>query len=219
MTSSPNQPDFSSSPGDVTSKLTSPRSLNIPNLITFSRLILTFVILILISIEKIWLATTILFVIAVGTDFIDGYLARKWNQITTLGRIMDPFVDKIIIGGTMIFLTAHPASGITAWMTFVVIAREMFITALRSVLEGQGIDFSAKLSGKLKMLLQSIVIPFAIISLSPWFQGKLGENFSAFIMTRDVLLWTMVAVTVYSGVEYILRAWQLMARRPVPRSK
>ncbi|HWL10825.1 MAG TPA: CDP-diacylglycerol--glycerol-3-phosphate 3-phosphatidyltransferase, partial [Planctomicrobium sp.] len=160
-----------------------------------------------------WFATTILFIIAVGTDFLDGYLARKWNQITTLGRIMDPFVDKIIIGGTMIFLTAIPGSGVTDWMTFTVIAREMFITALRSVLEGQGVDFSAQLSGKLKMLLQSIVIPFSLLSLSPWFQQQLGESFPTFVFTRDVLLWTMVAVTVYSGIEYILRGWSIMTKK------
>src|SRR5690606_14687818 len=102
--------------------------------------------------------------------------ARKWNQITPLGRIMDPFVDKIIIGGTMIFLIAQPASGATAWMTFVVIAREMFITGLRSVLEGHGVDFSAKMSGKLKMVLQSAVIPLCLLSLSPTFVSWLGDS-------------------------------------------
>lgn len=184
-------------------------SLNIPNLITFSRLVLTFVILIMISLESNWLLTTIMFVIAVGTDFIDGYLARKWNQVTVLGRIMDPFVDKIIIGGTMIFLTAVPESGVTAWMTFSVIAREMFITVLRSALEGRGVDFSATFSGKLKMILQSAVIPVALISLSPWFREQLGDSVQQFTQLRDLALWIMVAVTLYSGFEYILRAWKL----------
>lgn len=185
-----------------------PATLNIPNLITLSRLVLTFVVLILISFQRYWIATTIIFIIAVATDFLDGYLARKWNQITTLGRIMDPFVDKMIIGGTMIFLVALPGSGVSAWMTFVVIAREMFITGLRSVLEGQGVDFSAKLSGKLKMMLQSIVIPMSLISLSPLFQETLGASWPTFRITRDVLLWTMVAVTVYSGAEYVIRGWR-----------
>ncbi|SFI34486.1 CDP-diacylglycerol--glycerol-3-phosphate 3-phosphatidyltransferase [Planctomicrobium piriforme] len=197
-------------PAGVTPQVTTSGSLNIPNIITFSRLILTFVILILISIEKVWIVTTVLFVIAVATDFVDGYLARKWNQVTALGRIMDPFVDKIIIGGTMIFLTPLVGSGVTAWMTFTVIAREMFITALRSVLEGQGVDFSAKMSGKLKMLLQSIVIPLCLLSLSPWFMNGLGAAQGTFLMTRNVLLWVMVAVTVYSGVEYVARGWSIM---------
>lgn len=186
------------------------RSLNIPNLITLSRLVLTFVVLILITFQRYWIATTCLFVVAVATDFLDGYLARKWNQVTTLGRIMDPFVDKMIIGGTMIFLVALPQSGISAWMTFIVIAREMFITGLRSVLEGQGVDFSAKLSGKLKMLLQSVVIPMCLISLSPAFREALGAGWPTFQITRDVLLWTMVLVTVYSGAEYVVRGWRAM---------
>jgi len=186
------------------------RSLNIPNLITLSRLVLTFVVLILITFQRYWIATTCLFVVAVATDFLDGYLARKWNQVTTLGRIMDPFVDKMIIGGTMIFLVALPQSGISAWMTFIVIAREMFITGLRSVLEGQGVDFSAKLSGKLKMLLQSVVIPMCLISLSPVFREALGAGWPTFQITRDVLLWTMVLVTVYSGAEYVVRGWRAM---------
>jgi len=185
-----------------------PRTLNIPNLITLSRLVLTFVVLIFISLGKYWIATTGIFIFAVATDFLDGYLARKWNQVTALGRILDPFVDKMIIGGTMIFLVAQPDSGVTAWMTFVVIAREMFITGLRSVLEGQGVDFSARLSGKLKMLLQSIVIPLSLLSLSPAFQAWSGTGFPMFVVIRDVLLWAMVLITVYSGLEYVIRGWQ-----------
>jgi CDP-diacylglycerol--glycerol-3-phosphate 3-phosphatidyltransferase len=186
---------------------------NIPNAITLSRLVLTLVVLILISVERLWIVTTIIFVIAVLTDFVDGYLARKWNQITPLGRIMDPFVDKLIIGGTMIFLVPLPASGVTAWMTFIVIAREMFITTLRSVLEGSGIDFSAKLSGKLKMLLQSIVVPICLLSLSPTFESWLGSGASQFRLIRDILLWAMVAITLYSGLEYIWRGWRMLVRR------
>lgn len=180
-------------------------TLNIPNCITLTRLVLTFVVLIMIWREQYWIATTAIFVFAVATDFLDGYLARKWNQVTVLGRILDPFVDKMIIGGTMIFLVAHPASGINAWMTFIVIAREMFITGLRSVLEGSGVDFSAKLSGKLKMILQSAVLPLCLLSLSPTFRDALGSTFTPFLWVRDLLLWCMVIVTVYSGLEYTFR--------------
>jgi len=207
-------PLVETAPVGIAPELTQPRSLNLPNLITLSRLALTFVILILISLDRYWIATTILFVVAVATDFVDGYLARKWNQITPLGRIMDPFVDKIIIGGTLIFLIPQPESGVTAWMTFVVIAREILITALRSVLEGLGVDFSAKLSGKLKMLLQSAVIPLCLLSLSPWFRSTLGDHWSAWTMTRDVLLWSMVGVTIYSGAEYLARGWKLIYGKP-----
>lgn len=197
-------------PAGAADRSTSLWSLNIPNLITLSRLALTFVVLILIDLERYWIASTVIFVVAVLTDFLDGYLARKWGQVTPLGRIMDPFVDKIIIGGALIFLTAIPGSGVTPWMTFTVIAREIFITALRSVLEGHGIDFSAKLSGKLKMLLQSIAIPSSLLSLSPVMQGWLGTRWPTFLLVRDLLLWAMLIATLYSGLEYVWRGWRLM---------
>ena len=92
-----------------------------------------------------------MFVVAAGTDWLDGYWARKYGQVTNLGRILDPFVDKIIICGTFIFLAAVPDSGVQAWMAVVIVGRELLVTALRSYLEGEGADFSASMSGKLKM--------------------------------------------------------------------
>ncbi len=87
-------------------------------------------------------------------------------QVTVLGRILDPFVDKIIICGSFIFLLAWPKSGVTAWVTFVIVAREMFITQLRAFLEQRGTDFSAKWSGKIKMVVQCAAVPLCLLSLS-----------------------------------------------------
>lgn len=185
-------------------------SWNLPNAITFSRLILAFVVLVLIDFTDWWMTTTAIFVCAVSTDFLDGYFARKWNQITVIGRIMDPFVDKVIVGGTLIFLIPHPESGICPWLTFIVIGREMFITGLRSVLEGHGVDFSAKWSGKLKMIVQSITIPLAMLALSPEFLSAWGENQGAFLVIRDIFLYATVGITLYSGAEYTWRGLSLM---------
>lgn len=205
------------SPSNIETAVDSPtvqgRSLNLPNVITFSRLILAFVVLALIDMTDWWITTTAIFVFAVSTDFLDGYFARKWNQVTVLGRIMDPFVDKVIVGGTLIFLIPHPDSGICPWFTFIVIGREMFVTGLRSVLEGYGIDFSAKWSGKLKMIVQSITIPFAILALSPNFLGWLGESKIGFLWLRDLFLYATVAITLYSGVEYTWRGLGLLNRQ------
>ena len=189
-------------------------SLNIPNLITLTRLFLTLVVLLLIWTDRAWVVSTVIFVVAVSTDWLDGYLARKWNQITPLGRILDPFVDKIIIGGVLIFLTNKAGSGVSPWVTFIVIGREMFITALRSVLEGHGVDFSARWSGKIKMVLQSICVPLCLLSLSPWFQESLATYWSEFTGFRDVFVGVMVVATLYSGLEYVWRGWQLMQGRP-----
>jgi CDP-diacylglycerol---glycerol-3-phosphate 3-phosphatidyltransferase len=184
-------------------------SANLPNAITLARLVLALVIFVLIEWGNVWVLCTVTFLIAVGTDYFDGYFARKWDQVTVLGRIMDPFVDKIVIGGTLIFLTPYPASGITPWITFIVIGREMFITGLRSVLEGHGVDFSAKWSGKLKMAVQSAAIPFALLSMHENIR-QWGGEYVTFLQVRDVLLWAMVLITLYSGIEYTWRGWRLM---------
>ena len=83
------------------------KAFNLPNQLTSLRLLLSVVLFGLISAEH-YIAAFVLFLIAVGTDWLDGYYARKFNQITTLGRILDPFADKVIVCGTFIFLVATP---------------------------------------------------------------------------------------------------------------
>lgn len=182
-------------------------SLNLPNAITASRLFLAIILFVLIYVEAWWLTAAGLFVLAAGTDFLDGYLARKYGQVTTLGRILDPFVDKIIICGAFIFLLEKNAkfdSGVNSWMVIIVVGREMFITSLRGFLEQQGLDFSASWAGKIKMVLQCMAVTGALLSLSPKFHN------ASFFMARDIVLWAAVAVTVWSGVTYIIRAAQMI---------
>ncbi|MEZ6130437.1 MAG: CDP-diacylglycerol--glycerol-3-phosphate 3-phosphatidyltransferase [Planctomycetaceae bacterium] len=188
-------------------------SLNLPNLITVSRLVLAMVLFALIDCGGWWLASAALFVIAASTDWLDGYLARKYGQITTLGRILDPFADKIIIGGTFLFLLEKNGtgsgenmvqSGVTAWMAMAVIGREMFVSSLRGFLEQQGKDFSASFSGKAKMLLQCVAVTASLLSLSP------DLHWPWLPAARDLLLWLAVAVTVWSGVVYVIRAIRLL---------
>ena len=88
---------------------------NVPNQLTVLRLLLSMVLFGLIEFEY-YLSSTVVFVLAASTDWLDGYWARKYGQVTNLGRILDPFVDKIIICGTFIFLVAVPNSGVLAWM-------------------------------------------------------------------------------------------------------
>ncbi|MCR9198494.1 MAG: CDP-diacylglycerol--glycerol-3-phosphate 3-phosphatidyltransferase [Planctomycetaceae bacterium] len=191
-------------------------SLNIPNLITLSRLLLAIVLFALIDHGQYWLSATALFVIAAATDWIDGYLARKYGQVTTLGRIMDPFVDKIIVGGTFLFLLEKNGqtsgeqivqSGVNAWMVIIVIGREMFVSSLRGFLEQQGRDFSASWSGKAKMMLQCVALTASLLSMSD------QADFPWLPLTRDILLWSAVAVTVWSGMVYVVRGVKLL-RQP-----
>jgi CDP-diacylglycerol--glycerol-3-phosphate 3-phosphatidyltransferase len=147
------------------------------------------------------------FIVAAGTDWLDGYWARKYGQVTNLGRILDPFVDKIIICGTFIFLVAVPASGVAAWMAVVVVGRELLVTALRSYLEGEGADFSASMSGKLKMLLQCVAVALSLFAL--YLDGQ-GERPAELHGLLTAAIYAAVAMTVYSGVAYVRRAVSLL---------
>lgn len=194
-------------------------SLNIPNTITMSRLVLALILFVVIQNGSNWIVAATLFVVAASTDWLDGYLARKYGQVTTLGRILDPFVDKFIVGGAFLFLlekngslptgsdassAAALQSGITAWMVIIVIGREMFVSSLRGFLEQQGKDFSASFSGKAKMTLQCFAVTASLLSLAP------DLSWTWLPMTRDVLLWSAVVVTVYSGLVYVFRAIELL---------
>jgi len=154
------------------------------------------------------------FIVAALTDYLDGYLARKYGQVTVLGRILDPFVDKIIICGAFVFLQKWDGSGITAWMTFIIIARELLITSLRAFLEQRGKDFSARWSGKIKMVVQCVAVPLCLLSLSTPFLASLPEWCDAdrFHRLRDLSILATVGITVYSGVEYTWRAFRMLTQ-------
>ena len=192
---------------------TSENNLNLPNVITFARLGLSFVLFGMMSAGVGWLWSAGLFVFAVLTDILDGWIARKYQLITQLGRIMDPFVDKFITGGVFLFLLPYPESGVNAWMVVIVIGREMLVTSLRGFLEQRGADFSASASGKLKMFLQCVAATLTLVSMDARFQ------FPALLTTRDVVLWGMTAFTVYTGYVYGQRAATLLRQLDRPPSE
>jgi CDP-diacylglycerol---glycerol-3-phosphate 3-phosphatidyltransferase len=177
---------------------------NVPNQLTLARLFLSIVLFVLLQFEQ-FMVGMVIFLIAAGTDWIDGYWARKYGQVTKLGRVLDPFVDKIIICGAFIFLASFSGSGITAWMAVIVVGRELLVTALRSFLEGEGADFSAVMSGKLKMVLQCAAVAISMFALS--YGAMSRPEWVSIALTISV--WSAVVLTVYSGVEYVRRAVQL----------
>ncbi len=185
---------------------------NFPNQVTSLRLLLAMVVFFLIT-WHYYLSGLTLFVIAAGTDWLDGYYARKYGQVTTLGRILDPFADKVIICGTFIFLVAIPRMldtpyGLRAWMVVVIVGRELLVTALRSFLEQRGADFSAKMSGKWKMLLQCVAAGAALAYLS---YGNLPLGEPAWVWwIMVVAIWAAVLLTVYSGLIYVVAAVRLL---------
>jgi CDP-diacylglycerol---glycerol-3-phosphate 3-phosphatidyltransferase len=182
---------------------------NLPNQLTFLRLILSVILFCFIA-AGFYLTSFVLFIIAAGTDWLDGYFARKYGQVTTLGRILDPFADKVIVCGTFVFLVAIPSVevvpwGLRAWMVVVVVGRELLVTALRSFLEERNVDFSAKMSGKLKMLLQCVAAATCLFYLS---YSKSHDELVVhaplwcwWLLVGSV--WSAMALTVYSGVVYV----------------
>jgi CDP-diacylglycerol--glycerol-3-phosphate 3-phosphatidyltransferase len=208
----------------------------VPNFITLGRLALTVVFFLLLNVHdadtfsrQMWIAFVI-FLIAVLTDMLDGYLARAWKVESSFGRVVDPFVDKILICGAFIFFSSNdfinvavlhefpgfPAAGagtgeigsvtgVHPWMAVVLIAREFLITSIRGLAESKGIDFRADWAGKIKMIVQCIAVAAVIVDLAvvghvPWVR-----------MTRDIVVWITIVVTVLSATTYVLRARRLMA--------
>ncbi len=170
----------------------------------------------------IWASIT-LFIIAALTDILDGYLARRWKVESRFGRIMDPFVDKVLVIGAFTllagprfvipgkipneFFSLNMASGVYPWMVVVILARELFVTGIRSELEGTGTHFGANLWGKLKMIFQSGAVP--LILLMVWLDPV--EKPTAGIV-RDVLVYATVIITIVSGIPYMIAARRSMRK-------
>ncbi len=192
-----------------TKNLATATAFNLPNQLTAMRLLLSVVLFALVA-QKFYFAALIVFLVAASTDWVDGYLARRYGMVTTLGRILDPFADKIIVCGSFIFLTAIPElhTYLPAWMVVVIVGRELLVTALRSFLEQQGADFSATMSGKLKMVLQCVAIGVALFYLS--YLPEAAPPEIEWLLYGSV--WTAVALTIYSGVAYILAAVNMLNR-------
>ena len=208
----------------------SPFKKQLPNYVTMARFVLACVFFLILNQFRylpgdnsensicLWVAIVV-FIIAAISDALDGYLARKWHVESTFGRIMDPFCDKFLIVGAFIYLagprfvdpsTQTPGlmvTGIYPWMVAVMLGRELLVTGIRGELEGQGIKFGANIFGKLKMILQSGVIPFVLLFvwLDPHKQGN-----EAIAITRDIMVYLTVAVTVLSGLPYIKQAMASM---------
>jgi CDP-diacylglycerol--glycerol-3-phosphate 3-phosphatidyltransferase len=201
----------------------------IPNALTVSRLILSlvfFVMLALVSFERHVAPTlflnlaTLVYLIAASTDWLDGYLARKWQATSVFGRVVDPFVDKVLVLGAFIYF-AGPAfalfrengwtslSGVTPTVVCILLAREFLVTTLRSVAEGSGQSFAAAWSGKLKMVLQCITIFVILVYVNYRPELVRVDWDSTARIFRDICVWVTVAVTILSALTYVQKSIQM----------
>jgi CDP-diacylglycerol--glycerol-3-phosphate 3-phosphatidyltransferase len=182
---------------------------NLPNQISAARIAMSIAVFVALYFER-YRTGLILFVLAAGTDWLDGFLARRWNQVTQLGRILDPLADKIVVSGAFIFLAAVRGSCIEPWMAVLVVAREMIVTVIRSYLEQQGHDFSAKWSGKFKMVLQCLAVIGSLWLLSRYARGE--DSGKWLPQVTNWLVWLAIIATVYSGWVYIAVARRMLGR-------
>ncbi len=203
---------------------------NIPNQLTVARLILSVVFFVLLALEThgtfvLWQIKPVLnlailvFVLAVVTDFLDGYLARKWELTSTFGRIADPFADKIVVCGGFVMLTGVAGELVEPWFAVVIMFREFLVSGLRSFLESRGVPFGAALSGKLKMVVQSLTIPLVIFyeaNLAPAPGTEANRTATAFYWVTVVFLALTLVLTVASSAGYVQRAIRLI-RQGSPR--
>ena len=143
------------------------------------------------------------FIAAAITDWLDGYFARRQGLSSTLGRNLDPLVDKVLICGAFIFLIPVDNTGVHAWMVTVIVSRELIITSLRSFMENRGATFGADWLGKIKMVLQCAAL-FAIF-LAPKFPDSM-----LFAWLRTGLIYAMLVATALSGLQYLWRAASLL---------
>lgn len=179
--------------------------MNTPNKLTVLRMALIPLFLVFMLIQYIphrFLCALIIFVIASFTDFLDGYIARKQNLVTNFGKLMDPLADKLLVFSALLcFVRSGYASAVAV---FAILAREFLVTSVRMLALEKGIVIAADIWGKVKTVLQMTWIIYAL--LIQWYFESLvtaGSWFTWPYQLNNILQWVVVALTIFSGFNYI----------------
>ncbi len=201
-------------------------AVNLPNSITLTRIFSIPLLIWILSTsrfpsangEKELLASA-LFIAASITDGIDGYLARKRGQITTMGMLLDPLADKLLIAAAFITLVQFNPSLVPAWMAVVIIGREFLVSGLRSIAASEGFTIEASNLGKFKMLVQ-IVSVVAVILDHRWKEWPVyGPYFFPVHWIAYVAIWFMVFLSLASAIDYFAAFWSKIDRHVVKRRR
>lgn len=197
------------------------KEMNLPNKLTIFRIILVPIMVIIpflgikgtfIGIPMEWIIIDLIFIIASITDKLDGYLARKNNQVTTFGKFLDPLADKILVLAAMVMLVEM--AKLPAWIPIIVLSREFIVSGYRLVAVEKGNKvIAASKWGKLKTVTQMIAIILAFLDMNAF-----GECFSGILQSGDAILNFVVTImmlvqtvaTVFSGVDYLKGAKDLI---------
>jgi len=172
-------------------------AVNWPNRITLARVVMIPIMMVFLLINQDWSRNTAcaIFIIASLSDMLDGYLARKYNQITNFGKIMDPLADKLLVTAAMVILVE--LGDLQAWIVVVILAREFAVTGLRSVAAAEGIVVAASKVAKWKTTFQMFAVIFLIIK--PLVISAININIGM------VLMYVALALTIYSGCDYFIK--------------
>ena len=200
--------------------------LNIPNYLTFARILMVpiLVVVLMTRVTNHELIGVTVFWIASLTDWLDGYLARRWKQVTILGKLLDPLADKLLVAGALLSLVELGLA--PAWMTFIILAREFAITGLRGIASEEGVTIAAGTLGKWKLGFQVAAISCLILGprLDQWLYAWTGkEVFRLFIQLNHpysffwgmgvLLLWAAVILAIWSAALYFRDFWNLLGDR------
>ena len=174
---------------------------NVPNLLSMSRILAVpvFIVLMLDPSPLRALAAGIVFSIASATDWLDGYLARKWGQVTKMGKLLDPIADKILIMAALVVLVEIQPEIVHSWIAILIIGREFAVTGLRAIAASDGVVIPAETVGKYKVGAQITAVLSLLLnqySNQEWMK-HLGR----------IALWVAMILAVYSAVQYFRTYW------------
>ncbi len=176
--------------------------VNLPNALTVLRIflvpLLVVVLLTRARTEEGLLLGVAIFGLAVLTDYLDGYFARRRNQVTRLGILLDPLADKLLTAAA--FLSLVEMDAVPAWMVMIILGREFAVTGLRNIAAGRGLLIPASVLGKGKMVAQVVAI----------FLLLLGRRYEILQLPGLLALWVVVVLALVSGIDYFVAAWRVL---------
>lgn len=177
-------------------------SLNLPNLLTLVRILLipVFVILFITPTPDRSLIAAIIFTVAAVTDLLDGYIARRTGQVTTLGKLLDPIADKLLVLSALILLVN--IDRVSALVAILVIAREVAVTGIRAIAAGEGLIVAVETTGKYKMALQVVAIVLLIL------EGTGLADLGNMHLAGTVTLYLSLVFGYFSGGQYVWSFWK-----------
>lgn len=196
--------------------------MNLPNYITLSRIFSVPLLIWIFSTDRLStvngekeLLASGVFILASITDGLDGYLARKRGQVTTLGMLLDPLADKLMVAAAFIALVQFNPHIVKPWIAVVIIGREFLVSGLRSIAASEGLTIQASELGKMKMVVQIVAVVAAILN-HRWTLLTWDFKLFPFVLDIDLIshwaIWFMVALSLISAVDYFVGFWKTIDR-------